>query len=146
VNYIGPHIVDKTLKHKVCTEDDTYLFVDAILLSSINTTDIGTIPVTVEHYVTELQKLTRQQIEQISNPVILDDDQHEFMGLHLKINHLPFPAMIHLAEHNRINKKFTRLKHRFPICMSCTFGTFHQKPWHTKDSHGLICKESNDAS
>jgi hypothetical protein len=29
--------------------------------------------------------------------------------------------------------------------MSCIFGTSHQKPWSTKDSHGLICKESNDA-
>jgi hypothetical protein len=107
VNYLGPHIVDKTLKHKICSEDDTYLFVDAILLSSINTPDIGTIPVTVEQYVIKLSKLTHQQIAQISNPEILDDDQHEFMGMHCKMNHLPFLAMIHLAEHNRINKKFT---------------------------------------
>jgi hypothetical protein len=28
--------------------------------------------------------------------------------------------------------------------MSCIFGT-SQKPWHTKGSHGSICKESNDA-
>jgi hypothetical protein len=107
VNYLGPHIVDKVLKHKICTEDDTYLFVDAILLSSINASDIGTIPITLEQYVTELPKLTSQQIKQISNPEILDDDQREFMGLHCKMNYLAFLAMIHLVEHNRINKKFT---------------------------------------
>jgi hypothetical protein len=53
VIYLGPHIVDKILKHKICTEDDTYLFVDAILLSSNNTPDIGTIPVIVVQYVTK---------------------------------------------------------------------------------------------
>ncbi len=63
VNYLGPHIVDKILKNKIHTEDDTYLFVDAILLSSINIPGISTIPVTVEQYVTKLPKLTRQQIE-----------------------------------------------------------------------------------
>jgi hypothetical protein len=71
VNYLGPHIIDKVLKHKIHTEDDTDLFVDAILLSSIN---IGTNPVTVEQNVAKLTKITRQQIEQISNPEILDDD------------------------------------------------------------------------
>jgi hypothetical protein len=95
------------LKHKIHTEDDTYLLIDNILVSSIITPGICTIPVTVEQFVTKLPKLTRQQIEQISNPEILDDDQHEFMGLHCKMNHLPFPAMIHLAEYNRIKKKFT---------------------------------------
>jgi hypothetical protein len=54
VNYLGPHIIKKVLKHKICTEDDTYLFADAILLSSINAPDIGTIPDTVEQYVTKL--------------------------------------------------------------------------------------------
>jgi hypothetical protein len=72
------------LKHKICAEDDTHLFVDAILFSSINTPGIGTIPVTVEQCVTELPKLMRQQIEQISNPEILDDDHREFMGLALQ--------------------------------------------------------------
>ena len=109
VNYLGPHIVDKVLKHKIFTEDGTYLFVDAVLLSSINTPEIGTIPVTVGQYVTKFPKLTCQQIEQTSNPEFLDDNQHEFMGLHCKMNHLPFMAMIHLAEHSsKINKKFTQ--------------------------------------
>ncbi len=144
-NYLGPHIVDNILKHKIHTEDDTYLLIDNILVSSIITPGICTIPVTVEQFVTKLPKLTRQQIEQISNPEILDDDQHEFMGLHCKMNHLPFPAMIHLAEYNRIKKKFTWLKHQLPICMPCIFGTSHRKPWRTKGSHGSICRESNDA-
>jgi hypothetical protein len=82
--------------------------------------------------VAELPKLTLQQIEQISNPQTLDDNQHEFMALHFKMNHLPFPAMITLAKNKRINKKFVWLKHRLPICMSCIFGTSHHKPWHVQ--------------
>jgi hypothetical protein len=111
----------------------------------LNAPDIGAIPVTVEQYVAELPKLTHQQIEQISNSQTLDDDQHEFMALHFKMNHLPFPAMITLAENKRINKKFVRLKHRLPICMSCIFGTSHCKPCRTKGAHGSICKDSDNA-
>ena len=29
VNYLGPHIIDKVLKHKICTEDDTYLLMSS---------------------------------------------------------------------------------------------------------------------
>jgi hypothetical protein len=35
VNYLGPHIINKVLKHKFHTGNDTDLFVDAILLSSL---------------------------------------------------------------------------------------------------------------
>jgi hypothetical protein len=107
VNYLGPHITNTVLKHKICTEDDTDLFVDTILLSSINAPDIGTIPVTVEQHAVKLPKLMHQQIEQVSNPDGLDDNQRELMGFHCKINHHPFPGMIHPAEHKKINKKFT---------------------------------------
>ncbi len=145
VTYLGPHILDKVLKHKIRTPNDTEFFVDAIFLSPLNAPDIGAIPVTVEQYMAELPQLTRQQIEHILNPQTLDDNQREFMALHFKMNHLPFSAMITLAENKRINKKYFWLKHRLPICMSCIFGTSHCKPWRTKGAHGLICKDSDNA-
>jgi hypothetical protein len=138
VTYLGPHILNTVLKHKIWTQNDTEFFVDGILLSPLNALDISTIPATVEQYVAELPKLTRQQLEQISNPQTLDDDQRELMTLHFKMNHLPLPAMITLAENNKINRKFAKLKHRLPICMSCIFGTSHCKPWRTKGAHGSI--------
>jgi hypothetical protein len=64
----------------------------------MDTPDISTIPVSIEQYAAELPKLTRKQLEQISNPQILDDDQRELMGLHCKLNHLPFPAITPLAK------------------------------------------------
>jgi hypothetical protein len=69
------------------------------------------------------------------------------MGIHgasLQISHLPLPAMITLAEKGRIKKKFAKLKHRLPICMSCIFGSTHRKPWHSKGSKGSIRKESDN--
>ncbi len=75
----------------------------------------------------------------------LDDDQQEFMTLHFKMNHLPLPATITLAENNKINKNFVKLKHRLPICMSCIFGTSHCKPWRTNGAYGSIQKESDKA-
>ncbi len=67
------------------------------------------------------------------------------MGLHCKLNHLPLPAMITLAEKGKLNKKYVRLKHRLPVCMSCLFCTCHRKPWCLKGSKGLIRKETDDA-
>ena len=107
--------------------------------------DISTIPVSIEQYADELQKLTREQIKHISHPQILDDDQQEFMGLHYKMNHLPLPAMITLAEKGKLNRKFAKIKHRLPVCMSCMFGTAHHKPWRSKGEKGSIRKETDDA-
>ncbi len=75
VTYLGPHILDTVLKHKIWTLNDTEFFVDAILLLPLNAPDSSTISATIEQYVAELPKLTRQQLEQIYNPQTLDDDQ-----------------------------------------------------------------------
>ncbi len=53
--------------------------------------------------------------------------------------------MITLAKKGKLNKKFVRLKHRLPVCMSCIFGTCHRKPWHSKGLKGLIRMETDDA-
>jgi hypothetical protein len=60
--------------------------------------DISTIPVSIEQYATEIPKLTQEQIQSISHPQILDDDQQEFIGLNCKMNHLPLLAMITLVK------------------------------------------------
>jgi hypothetical protein len=75
----------------------------------------------VEKYAVDLQKFTHQQLEQISNPQTLDNDQHEYMELHYKMNHLPLPALITLAEKGKNNRKFVKLKDHLPTCMSCIF-------------------------
>ena len=107
--------------------------------------DIATIPLTPEQYQIDLPKLTDLELKQISTPQTLDSDQQEFMELHYKLSHLPLPAMIVLAEKGRIKKKFAKLKHRLPVCMSCIFGTAHCKPWRSKVSKGSIRKESDNA-
>jgi hypothetical protein len=67
------------------------------------------------------------------------------MELHYKMNHLPLPALITLAEKGKINKKFVKLKDCLPICMLCIFGQAHRKPWQSKGSRGSICKETDNA-
>ncbi len=61
------------------------------------------------------------------------------------MNHLPLPAMITLAEKGKLNRKFAKIKHRLPVCMSCMFGTAHRKPWRSKGEKSLIRKETDDA-
>jgi hypothetical protein len=107
--------------------------------------DISTIPVSIEQYTNEIQKLTPEQLKNVSHPQVLDDDQREFMGLHYKMNHLPLPAMIRLAEKGKLNRKFAKLKHRLPVCMSCMFGTAHRKPWRSKGEKGSMRKPTDNA-
>ena len=80
-------------------------------------------------------------IEDIAKPNILDKDQQDLVSLHNKMNHLPFPAMIKLAENGNIDKRFAKLKNRQPVCMSCVFGRSHRRPWRSKNIPGIICKE-----
>jgi hypothetical protein len=145
VSYLGPQYSDEILQHKVRNVNGHKFLVDGTLLSSINAPDIGTIPVSVEQYANELPKLTREQLRQVSHPQILDDDQREFMGLNYKMNHLPLPAMITLAEKGKLNRKFAELKHRLPVCMSCMFGTAHRKPWRSKGEKDSIRKPTDNA-
>ncbi len=143
--YLGPNLTDGILKHKIQTRNDTEILVDGILLSSLDSLDIATIPLTPEQYTVDLPKLTESELEKISKPQSLDSDQREFMELHYKLSHLPLLAMISLAEKGRIKKNFAKFKHRLPICMSCIFGTAHRKLWHSKGSTGSIRKEINNA-
>ena len=112
--------------------------VDGVLLSSLDIPDIATIPLTPEQYQVDLPKLTELELMQISMPQTLDTDQQEFMELHCELSHIPFPAMIVLAEKGKIKKKFAKLKHCLPICMSCIFGKAHRKLWWSKGSKGSI--------
>ncbi len=81
----------------------------------------------------------------MSHPQILDDDQQELMKQHYRMNHLPLPAMITLAEKGKLNRKFAKLKHRLPVCMSCIIGTAHRKPWRSKGKKGSIRRPSDNA-
>ncbi len=99
--------------------NDAELVIDKILLSSLDVLDIATIPLTPEQYDIDLPKLTDLELMQISTPQTLDGNQQEFKDLHYKLSHLPLPAMIVLVEKGRIKKKFAKLKHGLPICMSC---------------------------
>ena len=145
VTYLGPNLSDGILKHKIRTRNGSEFLVDGILLSSLDIPDIATIPITPEQYQIDIPKLTELELMQISTPQTLDSDQREFMELHCKLSHLPFPAMIVLAEKGKIKKKYAKLKHRLPICMSCIFGKAHRKPWRSKGSKGSIRKESDNA-
>ncbi len=113
VMYLGPQYLDEILEHKVWNRNGHIFLVDGTLLSSLDVSDISNFPVSAEQYSNELQKLTQEQLQHISHPHILDNDQQEFMGLHYKINHLSLPGMITLAEKGKLNRKFAKVNTSF---------------------------------
>ena len=58
VTYLGPQFSDEILQHKVRNKNGHEFLVDGTLLSSMDTPDISTIPISVIQYANELQKLT----------------------------------------------------------------------------------------
>ena len=136
VKYLGPMTREGMVKHKIKRSDDSEFLVDREHLSSLSTPNISTVPVEIEQYAAELPNLSKEHLAQISNPQILDDDQRELIALHNKLNHLPFPSMIKLAEIGKIPKKLAKLKNRLPVCMSCVFGRAHKRPWRFKGKKG----------
>jgi hypothetical protein len=75
VTYLGPIHLDGTLKHKIWARNDTEFAVDGILLSSLNKPDIAMIPLTPEQYADKLPNLSEAELQQISQPFLLDDNQ-----------------------------------------------------------------------
>jgi hypothetical protein len=102
--YLGPQFLDEILQHKIWNRNMHKFLVDGTLLSPMEAPDISTIPVSVKHYANELPKFTQEQLQHISHPQFLDGNQQEFMGLHNKLNHLPLPKMILLAEKGKLNR------------------------------------------
>jgi hypothetical protein len=127
VTYLRPNLSEGVVKHRIRTQHDIKFLVDGVFLCSLDAPDISTIPVSVEQYATKLPKLMCQQLEQILDPQMLDNDQHELMEIHYKMNHLPLPALITLAEKGKINRKFVKLKGPLPTCMFQGFSWFDSK-------------------
>ncbi len=75
VMFLGPQNSDEILQHKVWNRNGHKYLVGGTLLSSMDVPDIRTVPVSNEQYANELQKLTREQLQHISHPQILDNDQ-----------------------------------------------------------------------
>jgi hypothetical protein len=75
VTYLGPQYSGEILQNKVWTRNGHNFLVDGALLSSMDAPDISTFPVSIEQYATEIPKSTQEQIQSISHPKILDNDQ-----------------------------------------------------------------------
>ena len=112
--YLGPILREDILKHKIKRSNGKEFLVDREHIYSTSVPDIASVPIKVEQYASELPNLTKQQLHQIANPQILDDDQRELMDLHCKMNHIPFPALIRMAESGHIKKRLAKVKDRIP--------------------------------
>ena len=142
VTYNEPVKIGESVKHRITREDEKQYIVDGIFLSPLAQPELSGVPISIEQYASQLPNLTREQLHEIAHPEILDDAQRELMSIHCKLNHLPFPQLIKMAENGHIKKSLAKLKERVPICMSCVFGMSHRRPWRSKGAYGSIRKDT----
>ncbi len=103
-------------------------------LSRPETPDIASIPSTIPELREAAQQLQDTDLESILNPKPLSPAEQEFLDLHHRLLHLPYPIMFRLAKAGFLPKHFLRLKKRPPPCASCLFGTQHRSNWRTRSS------------
>ena len=112
------------------------------MLTPMDAPDIAKVPITMEQYISEVPNLTKEQLHQIAHPEILDSDQRELMHIHCRLNHLPFPTLIRMAESGKLPNKLAKVKNRLPVCMSCIFGQSHRRPWRSSATSNSIRKKT----
>ena len=140
--YLGPVLHDDILKNKIRRSDDADYLVDREYISYLTVPDTAKVTIYAKQYASELHNITPEKLKNISNQDTLDNDQRYPIALHIKTNHLPFTAMMKLLDKGRTNKRFAKLKERFPVCMSCVFGMSHCHPWRSKGTPVTIHKDS----
>ena len=73
--YLGSSIEQGILKHKIERSNRMVYFVDREHLYSLNLPDVSSVPVSTEQYAAQLPNLSQEQLNQISNPSVLDNDK-----------------------------------------------------------------------
>ena len=75
VIYPCPEMHDEVPKHNIRRSDSHAFSVNREHLSSLTVPDIASVPISIEKYATELQKMISDQLEEIAKHQILNDDQ-----------------------------------------------------------------------
>jgi hypothetical protein len=145
VTFLGNDYVDGMQRRcNIQRSNGTTLLVIPETLAFIENPDIASIPETTEQFASDARTLTTKQLKDISQPQTLSPLQEEMMSYHTRMHHLPFPKMLVLAENGTLPKRFTTLKGRTPICVSCIFGTAHRRPWRTKSKTSHPIRKKSD--
>ena len=100
-------MVENVLKHKIVQHDDKDYLLGGTFLFLINEDEIGSTPSAIKQYTLELPILTHKQLYQIAHPEVLDDNQHNLMHLHCKVNHGYVQPFIQMADGGYIKRTWT---------------------------------------
>ena len=76
------------------------------------------------------QPLDDDEAEIDNDSISASDDQAELLRWHCRLNHLPFPQLLRLAENGEIPKRLAKIQ--IPRCAGCLFGKMTKVPWRTK--------------
>jgi hypothetical protein len=125
---------DDVLRITVTTTDGKEIETTREFLKSPNNPDIGWIPASVPEFKSTAKCLTDEDIRKISCPHHLSPLQQEFLSMHHKLFHLPYPVMLRMAKLGILPKRFLKLRNDLPPCVSCMFGQAHRNPWRHKTS------------
>ena len=121
-----------TLRFQVRTNNDELINTTKESLRAPGVPDIGWIPTTIPEKTAALNSVSQEQVKKLSNPVTLSPLQEEFLALHERFWHLPFPVMFRLVKLGFLPAKLRKLNNKAPPCVSCIFGQSHRKPWRFK--------------
>ena len=91
-----------------------------------------------------LNNLSDEELQALLTPTNLSPLQLDFLSLHNKNNHLPFPMMHRLVKLGYLPSKFSSLSSdKSLICPSCIFGKMKRRSWRSRGPPGKILKTTD---
>ena len=92
--------------YNVCDGNGVTYYVKGLNLIAEEDPDISCIPQTTKQYGNDAKHLDDAALENIANPKILSPEQQELLSLHNRLDHLPFPRLIKMAEQGKVPRRF----------------------------------------
>ena len=127
-----PDILDDEKVYKVKLTCGRVLSVPITFLQHPDDPDVACVPHDKEDYVRDLPKLSDGDLQHLSNPSALSDDDKEWLASHNQLNHMSRNNMYKLTLAGALPKKFMKYRSKTPFYASCAFGRAHRKQWRFK--------------
>ena len=123
--YVGPVLEGGIHCHKIKCSNGEHYIVDNDHLAAKNAIDLAIVPQQVQDYLNAAATLSKHQLKQVAHPITLGDNQKLLLEFHNRMNHLPFPQLIKLAQEDKLPTRLNDLGlgDRLPIFISCIFWT-----------------------
>ena len=95
-------------------------------LRHVDDKDVSFIPVTSAEIQDQAAHINPELLQALLKPTNVTPLMSEFLDLHDRLRHMPFPVMFKLCQEGKLDKKFLALQSARLLCPSCIFWSMQE--------------------